>query len=95
MIKAGTVSHGTLREEDLIPKFAAILEDEDSERYNYWRAEFPNCANLAFYMTTYDERSYALEQLFEDLDILAHNVGMYFGASEGDGADFGFWPYYE
>ena len=71
----GTVSSGTLDTEELIEAF------EDT---------------LAYYHETLPERDAEmndeeyLESLFEALNLIAPSY-CYFGALEGDGADFGFW----
>jgi len=88
----GTVIHATLRPEDLIPVLTYELE----------------CIlGLGLYDQSYfvalhdgqawnpgmdaDETDATLEGLFDALDAIAPE-GYYFGATEGDGADFGFWP---
>lgn len=88
----GTVSHGTLREEDLVPKFLDMLglldpsnRDEIAERYKdvieHLRSGMePNADDLGFLM----------EDLQDYLDECAPS-GYRFGAHEGDGSDFGFW----
>jgi len=88
-IKIGTVSIGTMLVEDLVDTFAAELEllggketDIIKEAYNY---DFSGSG---------DEDEVAvgiLEVLMDDLNDIAPPF-MYFGASEGDGSDFGFWP---
>jgi len=81
----GSVSSGTLKQEDLIAAFAATLDDLE-----------PGSA-LAVEAQEYDpdsdseEGDWLLEELFEKLDEIAPTY-CYFGALDGDGADFGFWP---
>lgn len=81
---AGTVSHGTMRSEDLIPCFIGVLEDLNPEHAQLadWR-EWP---------TDYDEDGtmFLIEDLFDALNTVAPD-GYYFGANEGDGSDYGFW----
>lgn len=92
----GTVSHATMRTEDLIPEFAYILEKYAPERYESLRAEY---ASLFEEMDAEDfedfedheSASYLTGALFEELDAIAPPY-CYFGASEGDGSDYGFWP---
>jgi hypothetical protein len=102
------ISSGTLRDVDLIDAFTSVLDTHaiDHPRYASARADFESdCANLALDELRRpgglpdDERSGRLddathdylEALFESLDELAPE-GTSFGAHEGDGASFGFWP---
>lgn len=90
----GSVSEGTHREADLIPKYLAVLETYAPERVEYLRGVYPKSMNywlgdsiLSFRL----ENEWLLESLYDELDKLAPE-GHYFGAHPGDGADFGFWP---
>lgn len=83
----GSISWGTLRAEDLIPAFADELERLDEE------GKYSDLIKEANEITDFDseESSYILnEELFNALNDFAPD-GCYFGASEGDGTDFGFW----
>jgi len=92
----GTVSHGTMRNEDLIPEFAYILEKYAPERYESLRAEY---APIFEEMDVEDfedfedqeSASHLTDALFEELDAIGAPY-TYFGSSEGDGSDYGFWP---
>lgn len=99
-IETGTISHGTLRPEDLIPAFLGAIKDLDEGIYREiienWDAYFVErcCTPRAMdYPTSTDlnRREDLLEHLFDTLDGMA-SPGTYFGAIEGDGSDFGFWP---
>lgn len=92
-VQFGTVSHGTLRIEDLIPAFAAEL--------NYYAGKEPGndvLISRAGALPMSDDDEYldiedaqdVLEHLFDALDQLAPPYA-YFGAHPGDGSDFGFW----
>lgn len=86
----GSVSTGTMRPEDLIPSFVwearnlRLTKDErktvsciarESEADGYFESE---------------ESGFDLEELMSILD--AHSLPyFYFGANEGDGADYGWW----
>jgi len=83
----GSVSSGTLKQPDLVAAFAATLDDleprsalaAEAQEYDPEIAE-PDVGN------------WLLEELFEALDDLAPPY-CYFGAVEGNGSDFGFWPH--
>jgi len=76
--KLGSISTGTLRTEDLIPKFRNTL------------AATGNFGSLALHEPPSDERDElaALEIALQEMC----PPFVYFGTLEGDGADFGFWP---
>lgn len=82
----GTVSHGTMRHEDLMSSFEqeikrlvtpesfCALRNERrlwKKSGKFWKSEY-------------------VGYLFEVMDYLAPE-GCYFGATEGDGSDYGFW----
>jgi hypothetical protein len=77
-----TISHGTMRPEDLIPKFLEILEklnpkiSESAKRWNE--------------LAIQEVQSQFLSELFDLLDQEAPE-GFYFGSHPGDGSDYGFW----
>lgn len=77
-----SVSHGTLRQQDLVEAFAKVLGEVNE----------PLADSLieAFAIGDDDTQDYVLEQLFDSLDEIAPE-GTYFGAHPGDGSDFGFW----
>lgn len=102
MIEVGTVIHGTLRFEHLIPAFMDVLEAEIPEEAVRLTTEYAgegwpcNMAGLLF-GGPLDEKqeelaSYLLDELFDALNEIAPE-GTYFGASEGDGTDYGFWHF--
>ena len=87
-IDLGTVSHGTMRSEDLIPCFRSVLSDLDRNTNEYTVLLLD-----AMMLTDYDsdEAQYIWEELADALNELAPSH-CYFGAHEGDGSDYGFWP---
>jgi len=94
---AGTVSHGTMRPQDLIPAFLDCLADVWPEAYEgYMVYPFPPVPSYVMdegddsEWWTSDDAGYRLESLFDQLDEAAPE-GYYFGAHEGDGSDYGFW----
>lgn len=95
--RPGTVSHGTLREEDLIPAFADLLERlaTEAQKVEVKADEHIDLANKARGLILERESPEAIAEwvndLFDALDTYAP-AGHSFGAHEGDGSDFGFWP---
>jgi hypothetical protein len=81
----GTVSHGTMRAEDLIPTFLDELETRDAAAHATILAEYPGDIDYES-----EDAEYMLEALFDALNACAPN-GHYFGAHVGDGSDYGFW----
>lgn len=98
----GTVSHGTLKPSDLLLSFSHVLEnlaktDSDVERKNAsiqlladLKAVRDRCGSLENLGNT-DEAHEFLDDFFDLLNEYAPPYA-YFGALEGDGSDFGFWP---
>ena len=87
-VSLGSVSSGTMRQEDLYDAFLGELRYIDNARAD----EF--CGEYQFPET--DEG--ALDEFYQDaVDALFDILGeyapdyCYFGANEGDGADYGFW----
>lgn len=88
MFALGTVSHGTLRIEDLIPAFREALTDQGGvppelsydggPTEEYWGGES-------------EEAQWDLEELWDELNYLCPPY-VYFGAHPDDPSDFGFWP---
>ena len=100
----GSVSHATLRNEDLIPTFLQTLDsiiedlrvgtDEDkilAEQVAEEIAEIEaDLESKPDYFKS-EGADHDLQTLMMELDTLAPD-GYYFGAHPGDGADIGFWP---
>lgn len=95
----GTVSESTTNHEDLIPEFAKELQTA-MKRY-LWQGMTDEESAFAEYRELIaaakacdmesDEACDILESLSQALNDFAPPFA-YFGAHEGDGADFGFWP---
>ena len=93
----GSVSHGTLRSEDLIPDFMSELQwlaniHKRSDHIKLCkeitaRMEEDECYEV-YYAS--DDSEYDLEALFDALNEYAAPY-FYFGAHPGDGADYGYW----
>lgn len=83
-----SVSSGTLKSDDLIPKFLGVLKTYGKDKYDKYIKENPEVEDWE----NLDEEtmSWVVDELTDLLNEIAPD-GCYFGASEGDGADFGFW----
>lgn len=88
----GSISHGTMREADLIPSFTRHLEwltqagrNDRTDRQTKLIAEADAVEDFDS-----EEAGYILEALFDALDEFSPE-GAYFGANEGDGSDYGYW----
>jgi len=92
-----SLSEGTLRDADLIDRFAEFLRDNYKTGYAAVAAEYPE-------MDQYDSAEEIVKYDVLDAEELSELVGMliwelneiapegcYFGAHIGDGASFGFW----
>jgi hypothetical protein len=87
----GSVSSGTMREEDLIPAFEAVL-DAAGAGYDRPDAVARLLAGEGLAGAEWAEVAWYLnEDLFGALCDIAPE-GCYFGSHPGDGADYGFWP---
>lgn len=97
--KPGTVIHDTHRTQDLIPAFLMTFRALDSPHYTaYVMRTFPAIPEEAegnddheFWNS--EEAQHLTHELFDALNDHAPD-GYYFGAHEGDGSNFGFWPAY-
>lgn len=95
----GTVSHGTLRNEDLLATFADTLESLVQDNAKHWNGRQGERDRLlgivwdAREISDFDseEASDMVSALTDALDKFSP-PGHSFGAHEGDGSDFGFWP---
>ena len=94
LVQIGTISHGTLRTQDLIPAFYAELKRLDPARAADWaRKTLLTPDNWEDSKSAIWDTSYTAEDLDALYDLLNECApdGVYFGAIEGDGSDFGFW----
>ena len=88
----GSVSCGTMREEDLIPCFESVLDGADVD----YSGNRPECVDalLEGEELTDKEREevgyYLNETLFDLMNDIAP-PNCYFGSHPGDGCDYGFW----
>ena len=88
--RIGTVSEGTLRDEDLISAFAGEL-DYYMKRLRLTRNQRKHFAGL-IREATHDEVGSEIVSILEDALQEIAPPYCYFGTAEGDGACFGFWP---
>ena len=89
----GTISHATLRNEDLLESFADELERLGKASDLPFHPSAKNAIEDARAVTDYDSEnaSEIVNELAGYLESYAPAY-CYFGAHIGDGADFGFWP---
>ena len=90
----GTISHGTLRPQDLLEAFADELDrlEPDHDLAVEARAVL---ALVNAKWSILDDMADAVSGLLGEMqDALSENAPpyCYFGSHEGDGSDFGFWP---
>ncbi len=97
-ISIGSVSTDTLRPEDLIPRFLAVLDDILVNRCTHPdRDEIDDAAGEVIQRIDDGSGYFASDRAADDLDWLIETLGefappyCYFGTHIGDGADFGFW----
>jgi hypothetical protein len=89
----GSISSGTMRNEDLIPVFTDELEYLAKVNHHKDHLELIKTIRLAMQTKDYYETEgamYDLESLFDTLYEYALPY-FYFGAHPGDGADYGYW----
>lgn len=86
-VSLGTIIHGTMRVEDLIPAFTDELKRLDES--NEYSKLITDCEHYMDYEP--EEQDELLnEGLFNALNFFAPAY-CYFGSHEGDGSDYGFW----
>jgi hypothetical protein len=104
----GSVSHGTMRPEDLIPAFLDTLDElVEAMSLDAKGRELETCervAGLNRRLGDIEQRMESVPDYFEseeadrDLETLFDLLNdfappyCHFGAHEGDGSDYGFWP---
>lgn len=91
---AGSVSHGTMRDEDLIPTFLDVLTELDAPAAVRFAINHGSVLSALRDGEQDSLRPGMLVEctlaLFDALDECAP-PGWHFGAIEGDGSDYGFW----
>jgi hypothetical protein len=86
----GTVIHGTLRPEDLIEAFTRELQWVSRNDRETHESEILARCDAADGIPE-DDWPEIVNELIDALDARAPK-DCYFGAHEGDGSDFGYWP---
>lgn len=93
----GSVSHGTMNPEHLIPAFVSVLVDEfnDTELPSALSRHWPQVYAVLYDDGDWDdvdntEEDLCLSELFDRLDTHSPEH-FYFGSHPGDGSDYGFW----
>ncbi len=87
----GSISHGTLRPEDLFESFLACalrLADEKQADDPTFLERVKDIGSYGFIDGESGEIISAIEDILNEMAL----PYTYFGAHEGDGSDFGFWP---
>lgn len=90
-----SVSHGTHRAQDLVPRFLGILRTFNQDQYKRLLATMVEDGYKSDISEddSYWESDPCMEMITELFDSLNEEApdGCYFGAHPGDGSDFGFW----
>ncbi len=99
-----SISHGTLRPEDLIPAFLeavpmrlAVMNGEQmysaEQKYEALVEEYKEHSSQPDWFTSEECSHFLNEDLFDLMNDIAPDKHV-FSAHPGDGRDFGFWPSY-
>jgi len=87
---AGSISHGTMRPQDLIPAFLEVLKKLDPAKHAELSAYVGDEDDNSPWWDSEDASMLLNEDLFNALNACAPD-GWYFGSHPGDGSDYGFW----
>lgn len=87
-LKGMVVSDGTMRSEDLIPKFLNVLKVYGKDVYDKYVGENPEVLDLSGMDD--ETMGWVVDELFDKLNEIAPE-GYSFGSQDGDGACYGFW----
>lgn len=87
-LKGMVVSDGTMRSEDLIPKFLNVLKVYGRDVYDKYIDENPEVLDLSGMDD--ETMGWVVDELFDKLNEIAPE-GYSFGSQDGDGACYGFW----
>ena len=99
MINIGTISHGTLRPQDLLRSFSEAYKQYCADEPDYDDSLVRRAGYFAEFLDVTSDHprnnetaQMVIDQLIDGLNEVAVRHNCYFGAHEGDGSDFGFWP---
>ena len=84
----GSYSHGTLRDEDMCEMFETIGSITGCD---WCRGEARLARHFSNSIRGQEARSESISYLFDHVEEHHTPDGYYFGATEGDGSDFGVW----
>lgn len=94
----GSISHGTLRNEDLIEAFSGhlevLLDMQQTDSYDPEHKHAKIMMEAQSLGEDFDYDSELASDIVEELSTTLEEYAppfCYFGATEGDGSDFGFW----
>jgi len=101
-IREGSISWGTLRPQDLLRAFAdeyqrllpfngVRMADEARDIAQSIDDAEQSIGHPSLMATLYDDASEMIDVLTQEFNRFAETRGFYFGTTEGDGSDFGFW----
>lgn len=91
VLRVGTVSHGTMREEDLIPSF---IWEANGLRLSQAERDIVRRITRAMHVAGYYDSEQANDDCTALFDILDAHCPDFctFGAHDWDGSDYGVWP---
>lgn len=94
-VHLGTISHATMRNEDLIPAFIEELDRIDTKRQfkevlKEGKKIIRKCSKNGDLWNSEEITEFLNEDLWNALDSFSPSC-CYFGSTEGDGSDYGFW----
>ena len=98
VFQTGTISHGTHRPQDLLESFSEAYKQHcedsgfDHALYEMAKTVAADLNQPDPSMGLYEIAGGVLDDLIDNLEEIAAKHNCYFGATEGDGSDFGFWP---
>lgn len=87
-LKGMVVSDGTMRPEDIIPKFLNVLKVYGRDVYDKYVGENPEVLDLSGMDD--ETMGWVVDELFDKLNEIAPE-GYSFGSQDGDGVCYGFW----
>lgn len=90
-LKNVSLSHATMRPEDLIPTFIAAIRHIESDNIGLMESmqQIEDDVSIDGYFES-ENSQFDLDYLFDTLNTIAPD-GYYFGSHPGDGSEYGFW----